>query len=182
MNWKPDRYSRLRALLRGERVAEEVDEEFEHHLQLRTEKLIAGGLTPAQARAEALRRFGDVERLRQVTSGIDQSIVKEQKRMEIMDALARELKHAMRGLIRAPGFSSIALVTLTLGMGASIAVYTLLLAVVLNPLPYTDSNQLVRIESAVITRGRHKAKSGAVHRPQLAPRMGRAYPAIIAAH
>ena len=149
MNWKPDRYSRLRALLRGERVAEEVEEEFEHHLQLRTEKLIASGLTPAQARAEALRRFGDVDRLRQVTSGIDQSMVKEQKRMEIMEALTRELKHAFRGLIRAPGFSSIALVTLMLGMGASIAVYTLLHAVVLNPLPYADSNQLVRIQSAV---------------------------------
>src|SRR5688500_15376671 len=112
MNWKPDRYSRLRALLRGERVAEEVAEEFEHHLQLRTETLIASGLTPAQARAEALRRFGDVERLRQVTSGIDESIVKERKRMEIMDAVTRELRHAIRSLVRAPGFSSIALVTL----------------------------------------------------------------------
>src|SRR5688572_5759000 len=149
MNWKPDRYSRLRALLRGERVVEEVDEEFAHHLRLLTEKLIASGLTPAHAHAEALRRFGDLQRLRHETTDIDQSIVREQKRMEIADAFRRELKHAVRGLLRAPGFSAIALITLTLGLGASIAVYTLLHSVVLRPLPYRASEELVSIQSAV---------------------------------
>ncbi len=130
-------------------MAEDVDEEFEHHLRLRTDTLVAGGLSQAQARAEALRRFGDLKRLRYETATIDQSMVREQKRMEIVDALRRELKHAIRGLVRAPGFSAIALITLTLGMGASIAVYTLLHAVVLRPLPYPESERLVQIRSAV---------------------------------
>src|SRR5688572_32049860 len=131
MHWKPDRYSRLRALLRGERAADDVNEEFEHHLRLRTETLIANGMAPAEARAEALSRFGDLSRFQRETVAIEESVRREKKRMEIFDSLRRELQQSARGLIRSPGFALVAILTLALGIGATTAVYTMLDAVVL---------------------------------------------------
>jgi hypothetical protein len=139
----------LRALLRGARVDEEIDAEFEHHVQERIAANIRNGMSESAARDDALRRFGDREQFRTQTLVIDESILKEQKRMEVFDTLHRELRQAVRGLWRAPGFALVAIITLALGIGASTAVYTLLDAVVLNPLPYPDSDRLVLIDHDV---------------------------------
>jgi putative ABC transport system permease protein len=69
--------------------------------------------------------------------------------MNIADALKRETRHAVRTLARAPGFSVITLVTLALGIGAATAIFTLLDAVVLRPLPYRNADQLVQLSSPV---------------------------------
>lgn len=149
MSWKPDRYESLRALLRGPRIAEEVSEEFEHHLAQRMEANLRRGMTPEQAREDALRRFGNMEALREQTIEIDQSVLRERKRMEVLDTLERELKQCVRGLRKAPGFSVVAMVTLALGIGSTTAVFTLLQSVVLNPLPYPAAERLVDLTHPV---------------------------------
>lgn len=151
--FRADRYERLRALIWGARVEADVDEEFEAHIAMRAEAYVAAGMSAEQARAEALRRFGDKGSFQRETRAIDHSTLREQKRMELFDALLRELKQAARGLARSPGFTLVAALTLALGIGASTAVYTLLDAVVLNPLPYPNADRLVRIDHAVPAMG-----------------------------
>jgi putative ABC transport system permease protein len=149
MRWSPDRYDRLRTLLRGRRVEAEVAEEFEHHVSLLAEELEAAGLNAAAARAEAMRRFGDLGGLREETAMIDEGMDREQRRAELIGSLGRELRLAVRSLGRAPGFAAAAIITLALGIGATTSIYTLLDAVVLRPLPYAQAERLVQIGSAV---------------------------------
>jgi putative ABC transport system permease protein len=149
MRFRPDLYSRLRELIWGARIEADVDEEFRAHLALRTEALRAAGLPEREARAEALRRFGDVGRFQAETAAIDHEAERERKRMEIVDSLRRELRHAARALLRARGFAVTTVLTLGLGIGASTAVFTMLDAVVLRPLPYHTSDRLARIDHPV---------------------------------
>src|SRR5688500_7835834 len=101
------------------------------------------------AREDAIARFGSLEEFARQTVEIDESIRKEQRRMEVFDSIRRETKQSLRGLVRAPGFTFIALITLALGIGATTAVYTLLKAVVLDPMPYPDPDRLMVLTHAV---------------------------------
>src|SRR5688500_159634 len=145
MAWIPDRYRDLRAMLQGDRVDEDVAEELAAHIAMRAEENMSKGLTPEEARAEALRRFGDVDRYQRETRDIDAGRVREERRVELRDALARETRHALRGLVRSPGFTIIAIVTLALGIGATTAIYTMLETVVVRPLPYPGAERLVSV-------------------------------------
>jgi predicted permease len=145
MAWIPDRYRDLRAMLQGERVDEDVAEELAAHLAMRVEENMSKGMSPEEARAEALRRFGDVGRYQRETRDIDAGRVREERRVELRDALAREARHALRGLARSPVFTIVAIGTLALGIGATTAIYTMLETVVLRPLPYADAGRLVSV-------------------------------------
>jgi putative ABC transport system permease protein len=147
--WRPDRYGRLRALVRGVSARDEVDEELAHHVELLAGDLVRGGMDERSARAEAARRFGDVRRIREETVKIDESIRRDAGRAEHVTSLVRELRLAGRALLRNPGFTVAAMVTLGLGIGATAAIYALLDAVVLRPLAYTESEQLVHVHSLV---------------------------------
>src|SRR5437762_11775230 len=72
-----------------------------------------------------------------------------QQRNVLADTLGRELRHAMRSLARAKGYTTMALVTLALGIGAATAIFTILDAVVLRPLPYPHGDRLVALSSPV---------------------------------
>jgi predicted permease len=97
------------------------------------------------ARAEALRRFGDIDRWRRETRAIDVGRVREERRVELRDALGRETRQALRSLVRTPAFTLIAIVTLALGIGATTAIWTMLETVVLRPLPYANAGRLVSV-------------------------------------
>lgn len=157
VNWKPDRYGGLRALLWRRSLDDEVREELEHHIAERVASNIARGMSEQAARQEALQRFGDVERFARETVEIDESVLRETRRMQVVDTLWRELKQSLRGLMRAPLFAIVAVITLALGIGASTAVYTLLKAVVLDPLPYPSADRLVLIDHEVPGLGPGKA-------------------------
>src|SRR5919199_5294534 len=132
------------------RLEVEIDDELRFHLEGRVEELIATqGLTRAAAEAEARRRFGDFAHYHREARDIDETTQRRRERMEIRDALTRETGHALRTLARTPGFSLIAFVTLALGIGAATAVFTLLDAVVLRPLPYPNADRLVELSSPV---------------------------------
>jgi putative ABC transport system permease protein len=153
MRWIPDRYQGLRSLLRPDRVADEVDEELLAHVEMRVADLIASGMSEPDAREEALRRFGDVNEWRTMTCEIDESILREQRRMEVFDSIRRETRHAVRSLVRAPLFTGVAVLTLALGIGATTAIFTLLDSIVLRPLSYPHSERLVQVSSAVPKMG-----------------------------
>jgi putative ABC transport system permease protein len=149
MNWIPDRYRELRSRLRPDRVEDDVDEELLLHVELRAADLEATGLTPDAAREEALRRFGNMSDYRAQTCAIDESILRERRRMEVMDAIRRETRYSLRSLLHAPVFTVVAIVTLGLGIGAPTAIFTLIDSIVLRPLPYPEPDELVQITHAV---------------------------------
>lgn len=149
MAWVPDRYRELRSLLRPDRIEDEVDEELLLHVELRAADLEAEGLPAAEAREEAWRRFGDLAAFRGQTCDIEREIRREQRRMEIMDAVRREGRQALRSLRRAPLFTAVAVLTLGLGIGATTAIFTLIDSIVLRPLPYPAPDRLVQLQHAV---------------------------------
>jgi predicted permease len=146
---KRDRYAGLRSLLRGGRTEEEIREEFAHHMTSRIEDYMASGLTPEAAREEAMRRLGDVERYVGETRAIDRSRAQERRRREWVGSARREVRQALRSLARSPLFALVAVLTLGMGMGATGAIFTLLDAVVLRPLPYAGADDLVYVNSPV---------------------------------
>jgi putative ABC transport system permease protein len=128
-----------------------MDEEIRFHLEARTEQLIRQGLAPAQAHAEAVRRFGSLaaarERLQRSAAHREQRL----RMRERLEGVAQDARIAWRGLVRAPGFVVLAVLCLALGIGANAAIYSVINAVLLRPLPFTDPAHLVRIWPAGAT-------------------------------
>ncbi|MGH7636083.1 MAG: ADOP family duplicated permease [Gemmatimonadaceae bacterium] len=132
------------------RLDAEVDEELRFHLQGRVEEIMAReGLTRPAADAEARRRFGDYAHYRREARNIDHATYHQRERMHATDTAVRETRRAIRTLLRAPGFSFVTIVTLALGIGAATAIFALLDAVVLRPLPYANADRLVELSSPV---------------------------------
>ena len=131
------------------RAQRDLESEFAFHFQERVEELMDHGLNRDDAEREVRARFGDVNEYRRQAFAIDERILKQQRRVDVTDALRREMGHAARALIRSPIFSIVAVLTLALGIGATTAIFTVLDRVVLRPLPYPNANRLVKIRSAV---------------------------------
>jgi putative ABC transport system permease protein len=131
------------------RARSSVDEELRFHLEGRTEELMAQGFGREEAEAEARRRFGDPDSYRRATTAIDEQIIQERRRTDLLDAVVRETRQAARALARSSGFTVTAVLTLALALGAATAIFTLLDAVVLRPLPYPDAERLVELTSPV---------------------------------
>ena len=127
----------------------DVDAELRFHLEGRVEELVAVGMSREDALAEARRRFGDMEVHRRATRAIDEEMFRMQRRTAISDSFARELRYAFRTLARSTTFTIMALVTLALGIGAATAIFTILDAVVIRPLPYPHGDRLVALSSPV---------------------------------
>jgi predicted permease len=135
----------------------DIEDEFRLHLELLTEENIARGMAPDLALQEAERRMGDMDRWKAEMKRTEMRIREGKRRRERMEFVLRETGQAARSLLRRPGFSGIVLLTLTLGMGATTAGFTVLDAVALRPLPYADSRRLVWIDSPVPAQGQDVA-------------------------
>jgi predicted permease len=133
--------SRLRnSFWRRESQYDLLVEEQELHLELRTRDNVARGMLPAAARADALRRFGNTALLRDRTLDAD--------RLAWADGLARDLRLALRSLTRRKGLAVTAIASLALGIGANSAVFSVIDAVLLRPLPLPHPERLVVIEES----------------------------------
>src|SRR5688500_13454325 len=128
-------------------VRRDVDDELRFHFDERIADLVAAGLTPADARRQALEEFGDVDAVRAHLHDIDQRILDTRGRTEWSSVMKDEIRHAFRRLARQPAFTVPAVFTLALGLGTTTAIYTVLDAVVLRPLPYANADRLVYIDT-----------------------------------
>jgi len=128
-----------------ERVDDELQEEFRFHIEERRAELIAGGMTAAEADAEVARRFGNPERYRQLARSIDLDGLRRQRRSDFWSTLWRETRRSARVLARERAFSFLTFATLALGIGATTAMFSVLDAVVLRPLPYDAPGELVSV-------------------------------------
>jgi len=128
------------------RADEELDAELRFHLEGRIEELMEREhLTREAAELEAKRRFGDYDAYRREARTIDDGILQRRRKMDVIETLKRETRHAARTLVRSPSFSFITIVTLALGLGAATTIFTLLDRVVLRPLPYPNTERLIHI-------------------------------------
>src|SRR3954469_12629091 len=137
----------LRSLLWKASVAEEVDAELQFHLDMRIGEYLAEGMTEEEARRKALAKLGDIRRIRAECEEQGQKRDRETARASWFSALGQDAKYAVRQLRRSPGFTAVAVLTLALGIGATSAIFSLVWAVVLKPLPYVDGDRTVAVQS-----------------------------------
>ena len=130
-------WSRIRARLRRGRLENGLDEEIRFHLDQQIDKNLRAGLSPDEARRQAVIRFGGVEGIRERT--------RDEIRPAWLQDFGRDLRHGTRLLRRAPGFTAAALVTLALGIGATAAIFSVVRTVMLEPLPYRDPDRIVTV-------------------------------------
>src|SRR3954452_7160178 len=126
-------------------VSAAVDDELSFHVDMLTDQLIADGRSPEEARLEAMRRFGDLGLVRQRCYDISTDREATVRRTEFWTTFRNDLTYAVRALRRTPGFSTVILLTLALGIGATTAMFSVVRGVLLRPLPYPNAEQLVRL-------------------------------------
>jgi predicted permease len=118
-------------------VEHDLEDELRSHIQLRADKLQHFGLTRAEAERRARLEFGSPERFKEEC--------RETIAGNFLDLLIQDVRFSLRMLRKAPGFTAVVVLTIALGIGATTAIFTVVDATLLHPLPYPDSDQLVRI-------------------------------------
>ncbi len=124
---------------------DETDEELALHLERCTEELVARGLDPEAAQREALRRFGDLDRVRAECRRIDEARERRWRLRQLLGELRQDLALGVRQLRSAPAFAALAILTLALGVGATATIFGAVHAVVLQPLPFPHPERIVRV-------------------------------------
>jgi putative ABC transport system permease protein len=144
--------ARLRALLRPGAVDRDLAEEMRGHLDRLAAEHEMRGLTPAQARARALREFGPVTQFTEAS--------REARGVAWIFSAGQDLHYGIRLMRRSPGFSSAVVLTVALGIGAMTAMFSDVHGILLRPLPYGEPDRLVNLWSASPSRGLPKVEVG----------------------
>ena len=127
------------------RLGRELDDEVRFHVEMRVAALVARGVAPEEARAEALRRFGDADELRDYCLSIEVPQMQRANASERLHSLGQDLRFAIRQARRAPAFTTIAALTLALGIGATTAIFSVVSGVVLKPLPFPEPSRILQL-------------------------------------
>jgi predicted permease len=127
--------SRCAALFSAGKLDAELDEELRSHIDLAVEENRKRGMTEQEARTQALLAFGGVTQIKER--------YREQRGVPLFEQLGRDLRFALRQLMKSPGFTLVALLTLALGVGANTVVFSLINGLLLRPLPVPHADRLV---------------------------------------
>jgi predicted permease len=134
-------FIRLSNLATGRSADQRLQDEIAEHLAFQTEENMRAGMSPAEARRQAALKLGAAEAIRE-DHHAEHSI-------PFIENLLFDLKYAVRMLLRSPGFAFVAIATIALGIGATTAIYSVIDATLLHPLPYPNPAELVRIEDGL---------------------------------
>ncbi|HEY2737989.1 MAG TPA: permease prefix domain 1-containing protein, partial [Thermoanaerobaculia bacterium] len=126
-------------------VAVDVDDELQFHLDKMTQELLEVGWPPEAARVEAVRRFGDLEETRKACCSLDRGKETQMRWKQALEALGQDVRFAARQLWKSPGLAALIVLTLALGVGATTAIFSVVDGVLLQPLPYPQSDRLLRV-------------------------------------
>ncbi|HKY32487.1 MAG TPA: ABC transporter permease [Candidatus Polarisedimenticolia bacterium] len=130
-------FRRLRAMVRRPRLDRELDEELQLHIELESRKLAGQGVAPSEARRRALVAFGGLERYREAAR--DASGVRP------LEDFVRDLRLGLRALRKRPGYTSIVLSILGVGIGGSAALFGAVHGILLRPMPYPDAHRIMTV-------------------------------------
>ena len=128
---------RVLALFRSDRAEDDLTREVNSHLALLEEQFLANGLSPRDAALAARKTFGGVEQAKERQ--------RDSRSFRWIDDLQRDVRYACRSLRRSPAFTTAAVLTLAIGIGATTAIYSVVNTVLISPLPFERGDRLVRI-------------------------------------
>src|SRR5262245_40869391 len=128
---------RLRSLFRRRRVEQELDEEIRYHVERQTQELIAKGHSPEDAGRQALRAIGGVDQRKEEC--------RDARRLNFIDDLIKDFRYAFRMLRRKPGLTTVAVLSLAVGIGANTAAFSAIDPLFLQRLPVRDPDRLVSL-------------------------------------
>ena len=134
-------FRRIRNLFRRSRMDHEINAELEAHIALRTEDNIAAGMTPEEARRNALLRFGNPASTRERVAAADMPLS--------VSNIWSDVRYACRQMAKNPGFALTAILVLALGMGSSVAIFAFVDAALIQPLPFANPARLVSVYEVV---------------------------------
>jgi putative ABC transport system permease protein len=140
----------FQTLFRKKRFEQELDEELAAYLEQTTAENIRRGMSPEAALQKARGDLGGMERVKENVRGVRVGVS--------LDILLKDVRYALRQLAIAPGFASMAILTIALGIGATTAIYSVVDATLLHPLPYPEPEQLVRIQEDFPGLGAHDVR------------------------
>lgn len=126
-------------------AAGDVDDELAFHFQSAIDEFIAAGMTPADARDAARKKFGDVDRITQTLYTLSEQRERHMQRTEWLDTIKQDVVFALRQLRKSPAFTAVAVLTLALGIGANTAIFSVVYSVLLRPLPFANANRVVMV-------------------------------------
>src|SRR5260370_26339136 len=130
-------FRRMANLLHRSRLDHDIDAELQAHIALRTEDNLAAGMSPEEARRDALVSFGNRAVTKERVAGACAAL--------LISSIGSDMRYALRELIKNPGFALAAILSLALGIGATVSVFSVIYGVLLHPFPYADVGRLANL-------------------------------------